>query len=48
LVELLAKEFNIAKKDIEIVSGKGSKNKIVRLTGVKKQLYMAQGGKGFE
>lgn len=34
LIELLAKEFGIHKKDIEIVSGQSSKNKIVKLYGV--------------
>ncbi len=31
LIEVLAKEFGINKRDVEIVSGKNSKNKIVRL-----------------
>ena len=35
LIEILAKEFKIRKKDVEIISGKKSKNKIVRLLGVK-------------
>ena len=35
LIEILAKEFSIARKDIEIISGQSSKNKIVRLHGVK-------------
>lgn len=35
LVALLAKEFGIKKKDVEIVSGAGSKNKVIKLTGVK-------------
>jgi len=34
LIEVLAKEFRITKKDVEIISGQSSKNKIVRLTGV--------------
>ncbi len=34
LIEVLAKGFGIAKKDIEIISGQSSKNKIVRLNGV--------------
>ncbi len=34
LIKVLAKEFKINKKDIEIISGKKSKNKIVRLGGV--------------
>jgi uncharacterized protein (TIGR00251 family) len=34
LIEILAKEFKIRKKDIEILSGKKSKNKIVRLCGI--------------
>ncbi|MDH4028392.1 MAG: DUF167 domain-containing protein [Nitrospirota bacterium] len=35
LIEVLAKEFGIPKKDIEIISGESSKRKIVRLTGVR-------------
>ena len=35
LIEVLAKGFRIAKKDVEIISGQSSKNKIVRLNGVK-------------
>lgn len=35
LINVLAKEFGIRKKDVEIVSGESSKNKIVKLTGVK-------------
>ena len=34
LIEILAKGFRVAKKDIEITSGQSSKNKIVRLNGV--------------
>lgn len=34
LVEVLAKEFGIRKKDVEIISGQSSKNKIVKLIGV--------------
>lgn len=34
LIEVLAKAFGIAKKDVEIVSGQSSKNKIVKLRGV--------------
>ena len=34
LVNLLAKELKIPKKDIEIISGQSSKNKVVRLNGV--------------
>lgn len=33
LIEILAKEFRIRKKDIEIISGRTSKNKVVRLSG---------------
>ena len=33
LVEVLARAFGIKKSDVEIVSGKSSKNKVVRLTG---------------
>ncbi len=35
LIEILAKEFCIARKDVEIISGQSSKNKIVKLYGVK-------------
>ena len=31
LIEVLAKAFGIAKKDVEIISGQSSKNKIVKL-----------------
>ncbi len=34
LIEVLAKEFGIHKKDVEIISGQSSKNKIVKLHGV--------------
>ncbi len=37
LIEVLAKEFNIRKKDIEIIRGKKTKNKVVRLSGVKRK-----------
>ena len=35
LVEVLAREFKISKKDIEIIRGEKSINKIVRLNGVR-------------
>ncbi len=35
LVEVLAKNLGIAKKNVEIISGKSSKNKIVKLYGIK-------------
>ena len=35
LIEVLSKGFRIAKKDVEIISGQSSKNKIVKLNGVK-------------
>ncbi len=35
LIEVLAREFGISKKDVEIISGLSSKNKTVRLIGVK-------------
>ncbi len=35
LVEVLAKTLGIAKKNVEIISGKSSKNKIVKLYGIK-------------
>jgi len=35
LIEVLAGEFGISKKDVEIISGQSSKNKIVKLSGVK-------------
>lgn len=34
LISLLSKELHIKKKDIEIVSGETSKNKVVKLIGV--------------
>jgi uncharacterized protein (TIGR00251 family) len=34
LTEILSKEFGIAKKNVEILSGHSSKNKIVKLLGV--------------
>ncbi len=33
LIEVLAREFGIHKKDVEIISGQSSKNKIVKLHG---------------
>ncbi len=36
LIGILAGEFGIHKKDVEIISGHSSKNKVVRLTGVKR------------
>ena len=35
LLEVLAKECGVRKSDVEIVSGKSSKNKLVRITGIK-------------
>lgn len=35
LVEVLAKAYGVSKKDIEIVSGQSSKNKIVRIAGIR-------------
>ncbi len=37
LIEILAKEYGIPKRDIDIVSGMSSKNKVVRLKGAKLQ-----------
>ncbi len=34
LIEILAKEFGIHKNDVKIISGRRSKNKIIRLCGV--------------
>jgi uncharacterized protein (TIGR00251 family) len=34
LIALLAKEYGVSKKDVEIISGLSSKNKMVRLSGV--------------
>ncbi len=34
LIEVLAKKFGIRKKDVEIIKGEKSKNKIVKLYGV--------------
>jgi hypothetical protein len=42
LVEVLSHEFNIPKGNIEIISGKRSKNKLVRLRGI-----TMEGIKGF-
>ena len=36
LIDLLSKELKIKKKDIEIISGKSSKNKVVKIIGLKK------------
>jgi uncharacterized protein (TIGR00251 family) len=35
LIALLAKELGIKKRDVEILSGETSKNKVVKLIGVK-------------
>ena len=35
LIEILARGFGIAKKNVEIISGKSSRNKIVKLYGIK-------------
>lgn len=35
LVEILAKACGVKKSDVEIVSGTGSKNKLVRIAGIK-------------
>ncbi len=35
LIEVLAKGFGIHKKNVEIISGQSSKNKTVKLVGVK-------------
>ncbi|RJQ16644.1 MAG: YggU family protein [Nitrospiraceae bacterium] len=37
LIEVLAKKFGVAKKNVEIISGLSSKNKVARLYGVKKE-----------
>ena len=37
LTDLLSKEYKIRKKDIEIISGQNSRNKIIRITGLIKQ-----------
>ncbi|MBI4825459.1 MAG: YggU family protein [Nitrospirae bacterium] len=34
LIELLAKELGVKKKDVEIMSGETSKNKVVKLIGI--------------
>jgi uncharacterized protein (TIGR00251 family) len=34
LISILAKEFSIPKKDVEILSGQSSKNKLVKLYGI--------------
>lgn len=41
LIEILAKEFGVHKKNIEIISGQSSKNKMVRLHNIK----ASKGGK---
>jgi uncharacterized protein (TIGR00251 family) len=33
LIDLLSKEYGVPKQDIEIISGRNSKNKVVRLKG---------------
>ncbi|NOZ68527.1 MAG: YggU family protein [Deferribacteres bacterium] len=38
LIEILSREFGIHKKDVEIVSGHSSRNKLVKLTGLKATL----------
>ncbi len=38
LIEVLAKKFGIRKKDVEIIKGEKSKNKIVKLYGVPRNL----------
>lgn len=35
LIEVLAKEYGVPKKNIEIISGQSSKNKTVKITGLK-------------
>ncbi len=35
LIEILSKEFGISKKDVKIISGVRSKNKIVKLNRIK-------------
>ncbi|UCE71067.1 MAG: YggU family protein [Nitrospiraceae bacterium] len=34
LIDVLARELKVKKKDIEIVSGQSSKNKVVRINGI--------------
>jgi uncharacterized protein (TIGR00251 family) len=34
LIEVLARELKVKKKDIEIVAGQSSKNKVVRISGI--------------
>jgi len=36
LIEVLAKEYGVHKRDIEIISGQSSKNKLVRIAGIQK------------
>lgn len=36
LIDLLSKELKIPKRDIEIISGQSSKNKVVRIIGINK------------
>jgi uncharacterized protein (TIGR00251 family) len=35
LIEVLSRELKIKKRDIEIISGKTSRNKVVKISGVK-------------
>ncbi len=39
LIELLSKELKVHKKDIEIVSGQSSKNKVVKIIGLNRIDY---------
>jgi len=39
LIELLSKKLNVRKKDIEIISGQSSKNKIVKIIGLSRIEY---------
>jgi len=39
LIELLSKELKIPRKNIEIISGQSSKNKVVRIIGLNKIDY---------
>jgi hypothetical protein len=39
LIEVLSKELNVRKKDIEIISGQSSKNKIVKIIGLSRIEY---------
>lgn len=42
LIKFLAKQFDLPKRDIEIISGETAKNKIIRLHGIMGEHFEAQ------